>query len=244
MLRVGTEGTYSPFSYHDPASNRLTGYDVEVITAVADKLGVKAEFVEAPFDSIFASLMSDRFDVVANQVTKNAEREGQYALSKPYTVSDGVIVTRADDNSITQLSDLKGKTTAQSATSNWAEVAKNAGAKVEAVEGFTQAVTLVKQERVDATVNDNLAVAEYSKTTNDTSVKVAAKTGDTSEQVFALRPTTANCGTPSTGPWTSCATTARWPRSRRSTSTDVSQGDAGAEEPDRRPRGRPRAPGS
>ena len=131
VLRVGTEGTYSPFSYHDPGTNQLTGYDIEVITAVAGKLGARPEFVEAPFDALFASLVSDRFDVVANQVTKNAAREAKYALSAPYTVSDGVIITRTDDSSITQLSDLQGKTTAQSATSNWAQVATNAGAKVE-----------------------------------------------------------------------------------------------------------------
>src|SRR3954467_3545670 len=81
VLRVGTEGTYTPFSYHDPATNELTGYDIEVITAVADRLGAKPEFVEAPFDALFASLVSDRFDVVANQVTRNPEREGKYALS-------------------------------------------------------------------------------------------------------------------------------------------------------------------
>lgn len=188
ILRIGTEGTYSPFSFHDPATNELTGYDIEIITAVADKMGVRAEFVEAPWDALFASLMSDRFDVVANQVTKNAEREAKYALSEPYTFSDGVIITRTDDTSITSLADLKGKTSAQSSTSSWAKVAANAGAKVEAVEGFTQAVTLVKQKRVDTTVNDNLAALEYFKTTGDKDVKIAAETGDVSEQVFALRP--------------------------------------------------------
>lgn len=187
VLRVGTEGTYSPFSYHDPATNELTGYDVEIITAVADRMGVRVEFVEAPWDSIFAALISGQFDVVANQVTKNAEREGRYALSEPYTFSDGVIVTRTADNSITSLADLQGKRTAQSSTSSWAKVATDAGAEVESVEGFTQAVTLVKQQRVDATVNDNLAVLEYFKTTGDDQVKIAAETGDTSEQVFALR---------------------------------------------------------
>ncbi len=187
ILRVGTEGTYSPFSYHDPGTNELTGYDIEVVTAVAAKLGAKPQFVEAPFDALFASLTSRRFDIVANQVTKNPEREATYALSQPYTVSDGVIITRSDDSSITQLSDLKGKTTAQSSTSNWSGVAKEAGAKVQAVEGFTQAVSLVKQQRVDATVNDNLAALQYFSTTGDTSVKIAAKTGDTSEQVFAMR---------------------------------------------------------
>lgn len=187
VLRVGTEGTYTPFSYHDQATDQLTGYDIEVITAVAEKLDVRAEFVEAPFDALFASLVSDRFDVVANQVTRNPEREGLYALSQGYTFSDGVIIARSDDTSIASLDDLRGKTTAQSSTSNWAGVAEDAGAEVEAVEGFTQAVTLVKQGRVDATVNDNLAALEYFKTTNDTAVKVVAETGDASEQVFAMR---------------------------------------------------------
>jgi len=41
VLKVGTEGTYSPFTFHDTTTNELTGYDVEVITAVADKLADK-----------------------------------------------------------------------------------------------------------------------------------------------------------------------------------------------------------
>ncbi|HWM03249.1 MAG TPA: transporter substrate-binding domain-containing protein, partial [Actinophytocola sp.] len=56
---------------------------------------------------------------------------------------------------------------------------------VEAVEGFVQAVQLLKDGRVDATVNDTLAVGEYQKTRNDGAVKIAGTTGDTSEQAFA-----------------------------------------------------------
>jgi ABC-type amino acid transport substrate-binding protein len=187
VLKIGTEGTYSPFSYHDPANNQLTGYDVEVAKAVADKLGVKVEYVETPWDSIFAGLAADRFDVVVNQVTKNPERAGLYGLSSTYTWSEGVVAARADDASITSLAALKGKKSAQSLTSNWTKVAKDAGAQVESVEGFTQAITLLKQSRVDATVNDSLAVLEYLKSTGDQTVKIAAKTGDVSEQVVATR---------------------------------------------------------
>lgn len=187
VLKVGTEGTYSPFSFHDPKSNELVGYDVEVIAAVADKLGVKVEYVETPWDAIFAGLTSQRFDVVANQVTKNEERAGLYGLSDTYTVSEGVVATRADDSSVTSIADLKGKKSAQSLTSNWATVAKEAGAEVVSVEGFTQAVTLLKQQRVDVTVNDSLAVLDYQKSTGDTSIKIAASTGDVSEQVVATR---------------------------------------------------------
>jgi cystine transport system substrate-binding protein len=183
-LRVGTEGTYSPFSFQG-TDGKLTGYDIEVVTAVAGKLGKKVEFTQTPFDSIFAGLEAKRFDIIANQVTITDERKAKYDLSEPYTVSEGVIVTRADDTSITSLADLKGKTTAQSSTSNWAGVARDAGANVEAVEGFVQAIQLLKDRRVDATVNDTLAVGDYQRAKNDSSIKVAGKTGDTSDQAFA-----------------------------------------------------------
>jgi cystine transport system permease protein len=62
--RVGTEGVYAPFSYHEAATDELVGYDVDVAKAVADKHGVRVEFVETPWDSIFAALEANRFDVV------------------------------------------------------------------------------------------------------------------------------------------------------------------------------------
>lgn len=186
VLVVGTEGTYSPFSYQGD-DGQLTGYDVDVVRAVGERLGVRVDFVQTPFDSIFAGLQSGRFDLIANQVTINDERRERYDLSRPYTVSEGEILARTGDTSITSLADLAGRTTAQSSTSNWAEVAADAGARVEAVEGFVQAVQLVKDGRVDATVNDSLAVAEYFAQTGDTGVTVAAQTGDTSLQAFAAR---------------------------------------------------------
>ena len=187
VLRVATEGTYAPFSFHDPGSNELTGYDVEVAKAVGAKLGKKVEFSETQFDSIFAGLESSRYDVIANQVTITPERQAKYLFSAPYTVSTGVVVTRADDDSVHSLADVKGKRSAQSTTSSFAEVATQAGAQVEPVEGFTQAITLLKQKRVDVTINDNLALLEYQKTTGDKDVKIAAKIDPPSEQALVFR---------------------------------------------------------
>lgn len=187
VLRVGTEGVYSPFSYHDAATDELVGYDVDVAKAVADKLGVKIEFVETPWDSIFAALEANRFDIVANEVTINDERKAKYDLSEPYSVGEGVIVTRADDNSIKTLDDLKGKVAAENATSNWSEIARKAGARVEAVEGFTQAIKLLNQGRVNVVVNDSIAVYAYLAETGDKTVKIAGNVGEKSEQGFAAR---------------------------------------------------------
>lgn len=188
VVRVGTEGTYPPFSFHESGSNDLTGFDVEVIKAVAKKAGWRLEFVETTFDAIFAALDADRIDVIANQVTDNPERQARYGLSDTYTYSRGVIVVKTGTKGITTLADLKGKTTAQSLTTNYAEIARKAGAKVEGVEGFAQAAALVVQGRVDALINDNLAALDYLNTTGSDKIEIVGNAGDEiSEQKLAFR---------------------------------------------------------
>lgn len=186
-LTVATEGTYRPFSFHgDGGSGDLTGFDVEIIQAVADKLGLEVKFQETQWDAIFAGLDAGRFDVIANQVSINDEREAKYLFSTPYTVSPGVIVVAEDDDSISSFDDLDGKTTAQSLTSNWYELATDSGAKVEAVEGWAQAVELLRQGRVDATVNDKLTFLDYETTNSPTGLKIAAETDEAGEQAFVF----------------------------------------------------------
>jgi len=76
---------------------------------------------------------------------------------------------------------------AENATSNWSEMARKAGARVEAVEGFTQAIKLLNQGRVDVVVNDSIAVYAYLAETGDKTVKIAGNVGEKSEQGFAAR---------------------------------------------------------
>lgn len=185
-LTIATEGTYRPFSYHDEGSGDLTGFDVEIITAVADKLGLKTSFQETQWDAIFAGLDAGRFDVIANQVSVNPEREAKYLFSDAYSVSPGVIVVKEGDDSIKSFDDLSGKTTAQSLTSNWYELAQKSGAQVEAVEGWAQAVALLKQGRVDATINDKLTYLDYEKTDGPTGLKIAAETDDPAKSALAF----------------------------------------------------------
>jgi cystine transport system substrate-binding protein len=184
-LTVATEGTYRPFSFHDETGD-LVGFDVEIAEAVADKLGLEVSFEETQWDAIFAGLEAGRFDLIANQVSINPEREEKYLFSDPYTVSPGVIVVTEDDDSIASFDDLAGKTTAQSLTSNWYELAQSSGATVEAVEGWAQAVSLLRDGRVDATVNDKLTFLDYEKTDGPTGLKIAAETDDPAQSAFAF----------------------------------------------------------
>jgi cystine transport system substrate-binding protein len=187
VITVGTEGTYRPFTFHEDGSGDLTGYDVEVMEAVAEELGVDVEFQETQWDAIFAGLEAGRFDVIANQVSITDERKAAYDFSMPYTVSPGVIVVADGDRGIDSFEDLQGKTTAQSLTSNWYELAQDSGANVEAVEGWAQSVTLLKQGRVDATINDKLTFLDYQQTEGDTGLEIVAETADEARNAFAFR---------------------------------------------------------
>lgn len=185
VLRVGTEGTYPPFDFNQ--KGKLTGYDVEVVQQIAKRLGVKVQFVQIPFDSLFAALKAGRIDMIADQITINPERQAGYDLSSPYVDTTGVIVTRKTENGIHSLADIKGKKAAESSTSNWGDIARKAGARIQTVEGLDQSLKLLQQKRIDVLVNDQLAVKYALRVTGADDLKIVATTSDASQSAFAAR---------------------------------------------------------
>ena len=172
-ITVGTEGTYAPFTYHDK-SGKLTGYDVEVTRAVAEKLGVTVEFKETQWDAMLAGLKAGRFDMVANQVALTTpERQATFDKSEVYNWSGPMLVVAADNDSIKDVTDIKGRKVAQSLNSNYGEIATENGAEVVPVEGMAQALTLIQQKRAEATLNNSLALLDYLKTNPNSGLKAA-----------------------------------------------------------------------
>ena len=171
-INVGTEGTYPPFTYHDE-SGKLTGYDVEVTRAVADKLGVKVEFKETQWDAMLAGLDSKRFDMVANQVSLTTpERLAKYDKAQAYSWSGAVVLAPTADSRYSSWESLKGLRSAQSLSSNYGELAERYEAEIVPVDGMAQAIQLVKQGRADFTMNDNLAVLDYLKKFPDANLEI------------------------------------------------------------------------
>ena len=172
-ITVGTEGTYAPLTYHD-ASGKLTGYDVEVTRAVAEKLGVKVEFKETVWDSMMAGLKAGRFDIVANQVALTTpERRATFDKSESYSWSGAMMVVRSDEDSIKTLDDIKGRKAAQSLTSNSGELAREKQANIVPVDGLAQSLLVVQQKRADLTLNDSLAILDYLKKNPNAGLKTA-----------------------------------------------------------------------
>ncbi|MFC4624818.1 amino acid ABC transporter substrate-binding protein [Daeguia caeni] len=186
VLKIGTEGTYAPFTYHDK-DNKLIGFDVEIGKAIAEKLGVKPEFIEGKWDGLIAGLDARRYDTVINQVGITEERKAKYNFSNPYIVSKVVLVVRADNEDIKDFADLKGKRAAQSLTSNYGKLAKELGAEIIANDGFDQSIQLVLTGRADATLNDSLSFLDFKKQKPDAPVKVVAEQAEANASGIIVR---------------------------------------------------------
>lgn len=152
ILKIGLEGTYAPFSYRD--KNKLTGFEVEYGRKLAKEMGMKPEFVQTKWDSLIAGLDSDKYDIILNNVQKTPERESKYSFGSPYVYSKTVLITNKKNKNLNSLNDINGKKFAQSATSNYGQTVKNAGAKIVPINGFPEAMKLVESNRVDGTIND------------------------------------------------------------------------------------------
>ncbi|PXA90874.1 amino acid ABC transporter substrate-binding protein [Nostoc sp. 3335mG] len=177
VLRIGTEGTYAPFTFHDDTGT-LVGFDVEIGRAVAEQLGVEAEFVEGPWDGLIAGIDANRYDAVINQVGINAERQAKYDFSEPYIASKAALIVKDDNTDITGFESLSGKKSAQTLTSNFGKLAESYGAELVGTEGFDQSIALVIQGRADATINDSLSFYDFKTQQPDAPVKVVATAED------------------------------------------------------------------
>lgn len=172
IVKVGTEVVYAPFTYKDE-NGKLTGYDVEIVEAVAKKANIKVEFVPTPWDSMFLGLESKKFDFIANEISKNPERESKYLFSDDYLISAAQIIVKKGRTDIKSLEDLKGKKVQTSVGSNYNKILtdfdKNKEIKLDYFDGDISAeLQLIELGRVDATINDRLTVGYYTKQKGDT----------------------------------------------------------------------------
>lgn len=192
-ITVATEGVWSPFTYHDETTDELVGFDVEVATAVAEKLGVEPEFKEVNFDGGLTGVAQGTFDMMANGVDVTDERSLSYDFTEAYAYDHAVIVTKTDTTDIKSFSDLNGKTTANSTGSTYAAMGEDNGATVTNVDTLGETMDLVLNGTVDATINANTSVQDYFNTTsNSDKLKVAVTDEETTEYAFPLKKGTDN----------------------------------------------------
>ncbi|MDR1469462.1 MAG: ABC transporter substrate-binding protein [Spirochaetaceae bacterium] len=91
VLSVGIEVGYPPMEYYDADGKTLIGFDIELVKALADKMGLRANFIDTAWEGIMAGLNTDKYDIAMN-ITILPKRQERYNFTKPYIDSAITIV--------------------------------------------------------------------------------------------------------------------------------------------------------
>lgn len=156
-LTVGTAGTLYPTSFRAEESDELTGFDVELMKEIGQRLDLEVQFKEMAFDNMLTSVQNGQIDVAANDISVTEDRKEKFAFSTPYKYTYGTAIVRKSDLSgIDSLEDLKGKKAAGEATTVFMEVARQYGAEEVIYDNATndQYLRDVSTGRTDVILND------------------------------------------------------------------------------------------
>jgi polar amino acid transport system substrate-binding protein len=186
-LTVCSDTPYEPFEFKDDAGED-TGYDMDLLRAIADQADLDLSVIDLPFDGILGSLEAGDCDVVGSAVTITDERAEQVDFSDPYFDADQSLLIKADQaEEITTLADLDGAAIGvQAGTTGEAYANENAtGAEVTSFEDSDGLFAALEANTISAILQD-LPVNGYRSTQDDTVVVI--ETYPTEEQYgFAVQ---------------------------------------------------------
>jgi polar amino acid transport system substrate-binding protein len=163
VLKVGTDATFPPMEFTE--NGKHTGFDIELVEAVARKLGKQVEWVDIDFKGLVPGLISRRFDMAVSGIYITEERKKVVDFTDPY-YAGGLVAMVKDGSPIKKLSDLEGKkVTVQVGTKSVGYLQEHFP-KVQRVEveKNQEMFNLVDIGRADAAVTGKPAAFQYVRT--------------------------------------------------------------------------------
>jgi polar amino acid transport system substrate-binding protein len=100
-LQIGTDASYAPNQFVAEDGKTIVGWDVELTTAVAQVLGLQAEFQNAPFDSIVSGTVAGKYELGDSSFTINPERIKQVNMPSYFNAGTSWAVPTGNPNNIT-----------------------------------------------------------------------------------------------------------------------------------------------
>lgn len=175
VITVGTDPTYAPSEFLAENGKTVVGFDVDLFNAVAQKLGLKARYVPAPFGSIITGVGSGKYEIGVSSFTINADREQQADMVSYFSAGTGWATAQGNPKHIS-IDNACGhnvavqKDTVQvddiTARSKKCTSAGKKGIKVDQYVGQDQATASVVSGKDDAMLADSPVVAYAVKKTN------------------------------------------------------------------------------
>ena len=156
-IKIGVKYDVPPFGFKNPQNDEIEGFDVDLGQAIADKLGVEPNFIEAISDNRIPFLQDGTVDLVLSTMTINAERDQEIDFSEPYYIARGRILVPSDSD-ITGVDSLGGRKVCTALGSTYEETLKEQApeADLSLVDSYSECLELVQNGAVDAVSTDDV----------------------------------------------------------------------------------------
>jgi len=152
---VAMDASFAPFEFRDMKTEEFTGFDVDLIRALAETQGFEVEIKEMGFDGILAALQTDNVDLAISGISIDEERKKAVNFSMPYYQSGLIVAVRADNDTIKGFEDLPGKRIGvQIGTTSAKEAKKIPNAKITELDKVPELFLELRNGGVDAVIND------------------------------------------------------------------------------------------
>jgi polar amino acid transport system substrate-binding protein len=151
-LRVATDATFMPFEFQK--DGKLTGFDIELVEAVAEKMGKKVEWTSIDFKGLIPGMLAKRFDMAVSAIYITDERKKVVDFTDTYYPGGLVMLVKKDNATIKGPEDLEGKKVSVQVGTKSVAYLQEKFPKVERVEveKNQEMFSLVEIGRVDAAV--------------------------------------------------------------------------------------------
>ncbi|MBE9101001.1 ABC transporter substrate-binding protein [Vacuolonema iberomarrocanum] len=187
-LKIGLNVGNVPWEYENDQGD-LVGFEVDLVTLVAERLGRPTEFVDMPFTELFPAVLSGRVDLAMSSITITEERMETVDFAQPYYDSDQSLTVLAE-GAISSLEDMRGKVVAVDSDSTgdvWVQENMEGYGFSEIIryEGLTAAMMDLKAGQYDGYISDIPALLYYAKDHPEIAVVERIPTGEQYSMMFA-----------------------------------------------------------
>jgi ABC-type amino acid transport substrate-binding protein len=178
QLTVGSDTTYAPMEF--VKDNTVTGFDVDIMSAIGDRLGVKCTVMPTAWEGIIPALQTKKFDALISSITITPEREKEVAFTIPYYRADMGILFNKTLNNIQGPTDLAGLNVGVQVgtTGDQAATMIDGVKKLSKYPDIQLAIADLELGRIDAVVNDYPVCAFYAQNNKNLFVVRIAKIGN------------------------------------------------------------------
>jgi len=161
-VRIATDATWPPFESVNEQTKEIEGFDIDLMTAIAEKAGLEIEFLNVAWDPLLAGIAQCQYDAAISAMTITEERKKQFLFSDPYFFAGQIVTVHINNTDIASKHDLSGKVAgAQIGTTGSFEVEKIGGATLKTYDDIGLAYQDLMNGQIDAVIADNPLALGY-----------------------------------------------------------------------------------